>query len=255
MEALTRDDFTLLAELQLTFDKMVTLPALGRTVGVRHADAFVTEDGHDSARPFGPFEEFRHYALVLPAVMTEQFGRLFLDGMRVKVGALSQELKARFHRPRPYQMAAMLPIADFNYALGYTATHSSLIGGHCLQGLLAGAHVDAVWRGEPLYSKSVQRAVEQYATDFGDRRVLAGVHYPSDTYITWLYCFRLLPYVMKPESVPFARAFLVNSIRTSRLWSIVSSRRDDTALSPVYRQLLSDVLHVTERSADASITT
>jgi hypothetical protein len=54
----------------------------------------------------------------------------------------------------------------------------------------------------------------QFGVDIGDRRVFAGVHYPSDNMASWIMALRLVK-----EEVPDQRVFrfLANAITTRSL--------------------------------------
>jgi hypothetical protein len=71
------------------------------------------------------------------------------------------------------------------------------------------------------YNSATQVALQQYATDFGDRRVLAGVHYPSDSMITWIICFKLIPNVVDQPDRASAIKFMKAAIRRSRVWTFI----------------------------------
>jgi hypothetical protein len=60
-------------------------------------------------------------------------------------------------------------------------------------------------------------ALQQYAVDMGDRRVFAGVHYPSDNLSSWLMIMRI------------ARHVFVRGEIKERLWRAISQQ------SQVYR--------------------
>lgn len=118
----------------------------------------------------------------------------FISNFRKKYQGTFQ-LKLRFRRPRPQQVAFINGHYDFQYhqARSYTHTgnHPSLISGHCAQGLLLmGGYLEDKLKNTPLEEMDIE-ALSQYAADFGDRRVFAGVHYPSDNVCSWIMCLRL----------------------------------------------------------------
>jgi hypothetical protein len=55
----------------------------------------------------------------------------------------------------------------------------------------------------------------QYAVDFGDRRVMAGVHYPSDNLGSWLLALDLIPRVCSPDTGAEVKR---------RIWTAISAR-------------------------------
>ena len=87
-----------------------------------------------------------------------------------------------------------------------------------MQGLFGGVGVHQLWAEQGGdYSPALRATLEQYAVDFGDRRVMAGVHYPSDTLISWLACFALLEKVVSPAAVAESASFLRRAIRRSHV--------------------------------------
>jgi hypothetical protein len=77
--------------------------------------------------------------------------------------------------------------------------------------LLSGTHLtDANWE-----------ALEQFAVDIGDRRVLARVHYPSDLLSSWLMVMGMANYVFSTREVK------------NHLWAAISKR------SQMYRRIVS----------------
>ena len=68
------------------------------------------------------------------------------------------------------------------------------------------------------------KALQQYAVDMGDRRVFAGVHYPSDNLSSWLMVMRVANHVF------------VRSEVKAKLWQAISER------SRVYRRIREESL-------------
>jgi len=109
--------------------------------------------------------------------------------------------KGRLQRPRPYQAAMLLknPSAAgaetafaFNHEAAKTAVHPSMISGHAIQGLAGLMGVAERFELDAIAVDADQWAwIYQLAVDFGDRRVLAGVHYPSDNLASWILALRL----------------------------------------------------------------
>jgi hypothetical protein len=114
--------------------------------------------------------------------------------------------KREFQRPRAYQMSYILPDVvsgkheqgakeeetyEFQYELATSADTPSMISGHCLQGIVAftGAFLD--YRREIEEVPGGVASWLQLAVDYGDRRVFAGVHYPSDNIGSWFVAMKL----------------------------------------------------------------
>lgn len=240
MIAFTRDDFTLLAGLRPKLFDHVNIN--GRANVMRtHFDCFKTEDTIDSKDPLANFLEFRHYLPTLTTHWHDAVAGVFIGGIDRKVGPLTMEFKAAFQRPRPYQAASLLGQNQFTYELAVTASHPSLVAGHCIQGLFGGISVHLLnATHSPAYTSEVQMALQQFSTDFGDRRVLAGVHYPSDSLISWLVCFRLLEFVTQNNERAAARAFLSAAISQSCVWKHVISNKNSLQC-PRFQKLLSEI--------------
>ena len=88
--------------------------------------------------------------------------------------------------------------------------------------------------------RSTKNSLQQYATDFGDRRVFAGLHYPSDTLITWLICFMLVEYVVKPNEINDAKVFLKECIRKSVVWSKTYEMRHQIKCN-AFKKLITEI--------------
>lgn len=105
-------------------------------------------------------------------------------------GILIFAYKQHFRRPRPYTAALVLGLKRFPWLYAYSSLHPSLISGHAAQGLLG---ITSAWAQESVEvrNESSARAM-QLAVDFGDRRVMAGVHYPSDNFASWVTVVRYI---------------------------------------------------------------
>jgi hypothetical protein len=109
----------------------------------------------------------------------------FLRGVAAKAGNVDLEIKQDMQRPRAYQMAFLLDQDWFTHQDAKSAVTPSMISGHSVETLMGG--VAAYYRAEQLaVPKAALENLAQQAVDVGDRRVLAGVHYPSDNISPWL---------------------------------------------------------------------
>ena len=131
------------------------------------------------------------------------------------------QTKLVFRRPRPQQAAFILGVERFEHRQAqsnvHTGNHPALISGHCAQGLLFVCTLidEQLERGRSLSSIPLD-AYAQYAVDFGDRRVLAGVHYTTDNLSSWIAVLRLIPLVFEKRG-PFLAEFIANAIKDRSL--------------------------------------
>ena len=76
--------------------------------------------------------------------------------------------------------------------------------------------------------------------DWGDRRKLAGVHYPTDNVISWWLTMQLVPEIFSNPTL--ISQFVSYAIQEhSEIYRIVDSNFDDGALSNI-RKTLQDAL-------------
>lgn len=119
--------------------------------------------------------------------------------------------KNEFTRPRPYQTAHIYSLYNFENYPALSARHSSFYSGHCLEGIIISATIFDLWQSDSAsYSNEQIEALSRFAVDFGDRRVFAGVHYPSDNVGSWVIALNLIPNIFK-NSAPVLQ-FVKNAI-------------------------------------------
>jgi hypothetical protein len=226
--AITRVDFELLISLRKKFTDNISIPDIIRPIARTHAQCFITEDSFDANTPLNNFQEFKYYVAPhasFPQDLIDVFPMLFSENLSRKVGRITMELKWQLQRPRPYQTALQLGFTNFSYLNAKTAIHPALVAGHCMQGVFGGMGVNVSWKKYTEYSAPICNALQQYSADFGDRRVLAGVHYPSDTLISWLVCFDLIAYVFSKSEQADAKKFLKAIIARSIVWNYIKSEQ------------------------------
>jgi hypothetical protein len=176
---LTRLDLALMLEIQheRILHKHIESPVT--PADKTHHDLFKDEDSI-------PFKNTYHfYDPHMGSQLRARVENTFMDGLSSKVGGSHVQWKAQFQRPRAYQMAMLLGNHDFKHEQAITSDSPSLVSGHCLQGLLGGgAVIERFLKNPP--SAHIIACLEQWSVDFGDRRVMAGVHYPSDNLSSWI---------------------------------------------------------------------
>jgi hypothetical protein len=216
-------DFRLLAALH----SHLRLPIngfFGSTV--THSDFFAEED--DDNVGFGV--NYTRYDPTLDPVVGSRLRDVLRAGYTDKAGTIDLQLKQLFQRPRPWQVAFIQGRSTYQYRWAATADTSSLVCGHCLQGLIGVCSVYADL-GSLMTKRSIQ-VLEQFAVDIGDRRVFAGVHYPSDNLSSWYTASALLPHVFKPSRVSPVKRFMRNAIAKSAVFAAIKDSMKSSRNSP-----------------------
>ena len=245
--AFTAVDLQLLQNFQQLLQTNVLVGNL--TIYKTHADYYASEDSVD--------EMDKDLELYFPSMAREtltawkgqpsspdQLGEIE-HGISSKVGYLDLHLKARFRRPRPYQTIMWFSGIDLVIQRTIRGHTPSLVGSHCMEMVFGGMtlHLSMEKVRPSEYNKQVQNGLAQYTADFGDRRIMACVHYPSDTLMTWLICFKLLPLVVREVELVSATVFLKSVIETSHLWRFLSTQNalDFYQKNSSYLQLVAEV--------------
>lgn len=119
--------------------------------------------------------------------------------------------KFNMQRPRPLHAAMVFECeSDFVSELSQRGQHPSFVSGHCFQGTMMACAVLENWiKTNPNLTKDRIDSLAQYMVDFGDRRVFAGVHYPTDNVASWVLAISLIPEVFE-EAQP-----ILNFVRTA----------------------------------------
>jgi hypothetical protein len=233
-------DFQLLAQLHWN----LRLPIDARyPTKLVHNDLYMEED--DPNKPFGTGYE-RHDPTVPPLVL-DGLTTVLIAGMGDKVGSLDLQLMAIFQRPRPYQVAFIQNRPDFSYVSARTGSTPSLVNGHALHALVAGCTACVAY-AEHLSPRSVE-VLQQFTVDIGDRRVFAGVNYPSDNLASWLVALSLIPHVFSGEQIKVANGFLWSAISSkSQVFAATSAYKDSEGNSP-YSKILGELARLGAASA------
>lgn len=195
MAALTDADFQLMQVLVKELHQPVSQRAAGQPglAGAQsHRSFFVAEDGNDPL----PVNNYLTAAdqSALSALAAKVGAKPLADHIVMWMGGHSTAptlpAKDALQRPRPYQVASLQGRA-FDYELATSAVTSAIPSGHCIQGIqgVCMAVLDLSAAGVPT-SDALAR-LRQYAVDHGDRRVFAGVHYPSDNLASWCMALAL----------------------------------------------------------------
>jgi hypothetical protein len=219
MHALTNCDFDLLAQIQQSglLNQKPATPVSAASIP-SHKEFFVDED----TAKIGT--RYFFYDTTLPGEQLQFFlngPTNFGDILRQKCGSASIQFKQKIQRPRAYQVAKLMGRAH-RWENATTSLTASMSSGHCFEGCLLGAGIYERWLQTGFAPTAAQlEALEQYTVDIGDRRVFAGVHYPSDNLASWIISLRLVS-----EVCPDARVgqFLARAVGSkSAVFKIIKS--------------------------------
>jgi hypothetical protein len=202
MEALTHADFDLFPNLRARLDGTIGLGMLDP-----HEEYFRLEDEGDAKAPNGDIlldrsidRTLRAYLTTMkPNVLHDQLANDYLDKMAKHCGLIPLHLKSLIQRPRALQMAVIMGKTDFTYRLAGSAASPAMISGHCYQGMIGGiaAYYSATCSNAP---QATLDAIAKHMVDVGDRRVFAGVHYPSDNLSSWITLFLAYPFIFPNDA-------------------------------------------------------
>jgi hypothetical protein len=187
MDALTIADFELFSSINAVgmLDLQPSSPVAATAIPT-HRQYFVDED----TAKLG--ERYNFYDTTLP---TEQLEKIVPDlkfALKQKAGSVSIQIKTVLQRPRAYQVAKIMG-REHKFELAVTSMTSSMSSGHCFQGCLAAAGIYEAWLSRGFAPARQQiSALAQFGVDIGDRRVFAGVHFPSDNLASWIMVLRLI---------------------------------------------------------------
>ena len=201
-------------------------------------ELFLLEDSEQFA------EAYEHYDRgISEVVSTPTMTELRTQAMRSKVSSVSMQFKSFLQRPRPYQTSLLLGRMEFWSRYAASADSPSMSSGHSLQGVLAvGGILERLLYDETLIGTGdVEKslvALQQWAVDLGDRRVLAGVHYPSDNLASWLIFLRLADRVYVNREVK--RRIWLAITEQSYIYQQICRASENAAHHP-YRPILQEL--------------
>lgn len=157
------------------------------------------------------------------ALTPERYGAALFtmsEAYTTKISGLFR-LKSQFLRPRPYQSSMILGHQNFQSRTCRSGVHPAFTSGHCVEGILFSCAILERWLDEnDMPNETSIGSLAQYAVDFGDRRVFAGVHYPSDNLASWIIALDLIPRIFRnPERIyTFARDAIIDR---SRIFGVI----------------------------------
>lgn len=175
-----------------------------------------------------PGFNFRQYDRTLDNHEEEAFLHLMLAAVTNKKLGIGEKIaghfwfKSQLQRPRPLHAALRLDLeTDFSSELSERGQHPSIVSGHCLQGIMMCCNVLEFWlANDPNVDPLRKESLAQYMVDIGDRRVFAGVHYPSDNIASWGTALSLIPEVFaNPHTIlDFVRHAIMQK---SRVYQVI----------------------------------
>jgi hypothetical protein len=217
MEELTRADFKVFEQMDVErvnrgLDQLPEVP--NRAINIfSQRQLFVIEDNRSlDGGPVIPFASYYNtYDTRLAPELASAVAPLWFNSTHHKLRHTQYRVKVALQRPRAYQTAMLLGYPNFVNEVAVTGLTPSACSGHCLQGLTGMGGVVEFFRksGVDLDPDNLE-AMMQYAVDIGDRRVMAGVHYPSDNLSSWIILMNLADRVYRD---PFIKCFLWKAIK------------------------------------------
>jgi hypothetical protein len=142
----------------------------------------------------------------------DTLARWIESGMLRKAGSLPVQLKRELQRPRAYQISDSLGETWFTHHQAPSSVSPAIISGHAFKGCTMG--VASFYHATALScAPTVFDALARIAMDFGDRRVFAGVHYPSDNMGSWIAAMLICKQVCA-DGGRLGREFLWRAIST-----------------------------------------
>lgn len=221
------------ADLDLLKEKL--LPKLFEPVGSTDPKKAVTHkvlfQDEDETKPGLPYPTLDFY---LPKVPVETLTAL-KDAIKKSVlgfGPAPLRFKELFQRPRPYQAAFMLNRL-FSFELARSSMTPSMLSGHSLTGLLGrcAGYMTSRLRHQLEDVGGAVAELQHYSVDIGDRRVFAGVHYPSDNIGSWFVALRLCDH-MFGEAGEVAKGFMRKAIGKSEVFIAMTAAIEADKASP-----------------------
>jgi len=224
-QALIDADFDIMADVHRQLREPISGGLLPKDHLPTHEKMFLEEDDEDTI--FG--HEYHRYDPGIPKHLADDLTDILWTGCDRKMGSIHYQLKQRLQRPRPKQVA-FIQNREFHWIVAKTGETPSMVSGHSLQGCMGGCSAYLMFGGIDPVSVGY---LQQLTVDIGDRRVFAGVHYPSDNLSSWYTAFKLIPHVIEQRDVARTKAFLREALETkSVIFDAVRRHIQANAYSP-----------------------
>lgn len=126
--------------------------------------------------------------------------------------------KRALQRPRPFQCGLLLDI-EIKHEGAKSGLHPATISGHCFQGMASLAGIaERLLLDRTAVSEEQWSWIRRICADFGDRRVMAGVHFPSDNLASWIVMLDLSQHVVDGAVLTEVKRQMSEAIRTSEIY-------------------------------------
>lgn len=173
-----------------------------------HKPLFDTEDGGAPLEPHKLYDRTISDDKVFKFVQ-DAFGQI--DGSRQD--PINFWFKNQLQRPRPMQMALRMGHMDFVYNIAKTSITPSMCSGHSLQGVMClGGSLERLLDMRFEYTPDRLQAHGQWSVDFGDRRVMAGIHFPSDNLCSWLIFLKAARFIFRRPEVWLTIGYAIRNL-------------------------------------------
>jgi hypothetical protein len=150
--------------------------------------------------------------------------------------------KSRLQRPRPNQSAIYLK-RPLTHRPAQSGLHPSMISGHCLQGMgMLMAVAERLELDRIAISPDSWAALSQFFVDFGDRRVMAGAHFPSDNLASWIIALDFCEHTIDPSVQGIVKKRAADAIKNrSLIYREVEKANSKMGGSSPYRGALDEL--------------
>jgi hypothetical protein len=247
MVNLTEADLDLLETLRVPLEQQVIrdlpivhAPFLQSPLCLSHFGFFVLEDGRrDSTdKSHGPMDDYGLFDTSIKPEVWKRFTNIFWKGIEQKDGTANFQFKERFQRPRPYQMARLFGRPSFSHEYAQTSVSSSLQSGHALHALMGVSRVmETILEEKIPFSTNNWEILKQFAVDFGDRRVMAGVHYCTDNLASWIVFMSMADSVLELPHLQTVKGHIADAItRKSLVYRMLNQAASSGGKYEVFRR-------------------
>jgi hypothetical protein len=223
MKPLTDEDLGVLISWRKLYDTNPETRFLtrGNPSAIREKlEVFLEEDGS------GAGESVKHYSARVFQLLGERAGssppQEWMGANIISVFFVRPviEIKRQCQRPRPCQAAYLLGYdKNFKQGSSNSFTTPAMISGHAFQAIMGCAELySQISRAGITLGPKDEDAFADYASDVGDRRILAGLHYPSDSIGSWLIAMRFAGVAYAKENG--TKKFIRKAIKASAIWDV-----------------------------------